>query len=221
MISLRDTLPGASPSSPTHTHSVSSLAYKSKHCKCLRGRGACGGRGTGMPHVASWAYNKDMAIELRPRHVSRDVCRNQSAQTNSKIIKNNPRMHTHMREKGRERGGEGGCCCLPVGAGKQLSMLLASCSALSFINKICINLINPGSLSAQARDRVGPQKALFRPCAHLLVAVATRQHHGCMQHAVCSMLHSCGRLAGRFVIYRFTGKAVCHKTPLSHPKTHK
>lgn len=58
-----------------------------------------------MPHVASWAYNKDMAIELRPRHVSRDVCRNQSAQTKSKIIKNNPRMHTHMREKGRERKG--------------------------------------------------------------------------------------------------------------------
>lgn len=55
-----------------------------------------------MPHVASWAYNKDMAIELRPRHVSRDVCRNQSAQTKSKIIKNNPRMHTHMREKGKE-----------------------------------------------------------------------------------------------------------------------
>lgn len=167
--------------------------------------------------MASLAYNKDMAIELRPRHVSHDVCRNQSAQTKSKIIKNNPGMHTHDRERDGE--GEEGCCCLPVGAGKQLSMLLAArCSALSFINKICINLINPMLVVSPGSGpgRVGPQKAVFRPCAHLLVAVATRQHG-----AACSMLHSCGKLAGRFVIYRFTGKAVCHKTPLSHPKTHK
>lgn len=98
---------------------------------------------------------------------------------------------------------------------------------MSFINKICINLINPTRLVVRdgTRQQAVPQKALFFwPCAHLLVAVAiavaiaVANAVATRQPATCSRL---AKLAGRFVIYRFTGKAVCHKTPLSHPKTHK
>lgn len=151
-------------------YSASSLAYKSRHCKCLRA--LC------VPHVASFAYNKDMqqSSYARAKSAMSAATSSSSSSAETNQLKLNQKSYkitrecTHTCEGQTEREVRG--LLLPPSWSRE--------AAVSFINKICINLINPGSLSeSQTRDGTATGRATKGTFSAMCALVSCRCRCNC------------------------------------------